>query len=70
MLVSLGLSFGNPHVHAQAVGLQNTQLLSFDTTFWKSLNTAYYVFLSIPLTIAWASESPCCSISPSTRPIA
>jgi multiple sugar transport system permease protein len=58
MLVSLGLSFMETDMFTYKwVGLHNyTQLLSFDTTlslFWKSLfNTAYYVFLSIPLTMS------------------
>jgi multiple sugar transport system permease protein len=57
MLASLGLSFMETDMFTYKwVGLRNyTQLLSFDTTrslFWKSLfNTAYYVFLSIPLTM-------------------
>ncbi|MCZ0939684.1 MAG: hypothetical protein OXJ55_13665, partial [Caldilineaceae bacterium] len=58
MLTSLGLSFTETDLFTlEFVGLENyTKLLSFDTTrtlFWTTLyNTAYYVFLSIPLTIS------------------
>jgi len=57
MLTSLGLSFTETDLFTlEFVGIENyTKLLSFDTTrtlFWTTLyNTAYYVFLSIPLTI-------------------
>jgi len=58
MLASLVLSFFRTDMlSAQWVGFANyVTLLSTDTTlslFWKALyNTAYYVFLSIPLTMA------------------
>jgi multiple sugar transport system permease protein len=57
MLVSLGLSFTQTDMFTiKFVGLDNyTRLLSFNSTkslLWTSLyNTAYYVFLSIPLTM-------------------
>jgi multiple sugar transport system permease protein len=57
MLTSLGLSFTETDLFtAEFVGLANyKRLLSTDVTvslFWKALyNTAYYVFLSIPLTM-------------------
>lgn len=57
MLTSLGLSFTETDLFTlKFVGFDNyTRLLSFDKTrtlFWTTLyNTAYYVFLSIPLTI-------------------
>jgi multiple sugar transport system permease protein len=57
MAVSLGLSFMETDMlTAKWVGLRNyVNLLSTDTTrslFWTSLyNTAFYVFLSIPLTM-------------------
>ena len=58
MLASLALSFTSTDMFTiKFVGLSNfTTLFSFDSTrslFWTSLyNTAYYVFLSIPLTMA------------------
>ena len=57
MLTSLGLSFTETDLFtSEFVGFANYErLLSTDVTlslFWKSLyNTAYYVFLSIPLTM-------------------
>ncbi len=57
MLASLGLSFFETNMFSwEWVGLKNyTTLISTDVTrslFWKSLyNTAYYVVLSIPLTM-------------------
>jgi multiple sugar transport system permease protein len=57
MLVSLGLSFTQTDMFTiKFVGLDNyIRLLSFNSTkslLWTSLyNTAYYVFLSIPLTM-------------------
>ncbi len=57
MVASLGLSlFDTDMLTARFIGLKNyTTLFSFDTTrslFWTALyNTAYYVFLSIPLTM-------------------
>ncbi len=57
MLVSLGLSFAETDLFTiKFVGFGNyTRLFSTDVTislFWKALyNTAYYVFLSIPLTM-------------------
>lgn len=57
MVASFGLSFFETNMFSWAfVGLDNyTKLFSLDTTrslFWKSLyNTAYYVILSLPLTI-------------------
>jgi multiple sugar transport system permease protein len=57
MLASLGLSFFDTNMFSyEFVGLKNyTTLFSFDGTrslFWKTLyNTAYYVVLSIPLTM-------------------
>jgi multiple sugar transport system permease protein len=57
MLTSLGLSFTETDLFtAEFIGLANyKRLFSTDVTvslFWKALyNTAYYVFLSIPLTM-------------------
>ena len=57
MIASFGLSFFETNMFSwKFVGLENyTTLFSLDSTrslFWKSLyNTAYYVVLSIPLTI-------------------
>jgi multiple sugar transport system permease protein len=58
MLTSLGLSFTETDLFTtEFIGLGNYErLFSTDVTvslFWKALyNTAYYVFLSIPLTMA------------------
>jgi multiple sugar transport system permease protein len=58
MLTSLGLSFAETDLFTlEFIGLENyKRLFSTDVTislFWKALyNTAYYVFLSIPLTMA------------------
>jgi multiple sugar transport system permease protein len=57
MLASLGISFFDTDfvTHADFVGLGNYARMFQDPLFWKSLgNTAYYTFLSVPLSVIFA----------------
>jgi len=57
MLASLGISFTKTDflTHVEFVGFENYADLMNDKLFWKALgNTAYYTFLSVPLSVTFA----------------